>query len=107
MGGVALIIPVINEGETIAAVARDIPRDVVDVVIVVDGGSTDMTVAHIRQADSLVIVESQSGWGAELLAGIRSAPVDFLSPQKPRWRPMRPRIRLYCICLARRTWWAG
>jgi hypothetical protein len=33
--------------------------------------------------------------------------LDFLSPQKPRWRPMRPRIRLYRICLARRTWWAN
>ena len=26
MGGVALIIPVINEGESIAAVVRDVPR---------------------------------------------------------------------------------
>ena len=50
MGGVAPIIPVINEAETIAAVVRDVPRSIVDVVIVVDGGSTDMTAARARQA---------------------------------------------------------
>ena len=74
MGRVALVIPVINEGETIAAVVRDVPRDVVDVVIVVDGGSTDMTAARARQAGALVIVEPQSGNGAACLSGIRVAP---------------------------------
>ena len=76
MGGVALIIPVINEAETIAAVVRDVPRSIVDVVIVVDGGSTDMTAARARQAGALVLVESQSGYGAACLAGIRAAPAD-------------------------------
>jgi glycosyltransferase involved in cell wall biosynthesis len=76
MGGVALIIPVINEAETIAAVVRDVPRSTFDVVIVVDGGSTDMTAARARQAGALVIVESQSGYGAACLAGIRAAPAD-------------------------------
>jgi glycosyltransferase involved in cell wall biosynthesis len=74
LGGVALIIPVINEGETIAAVVRDVPRSVVDVVIVVDGGSTDMTAARARQAGALVIVEARSGYGAACLAGICAAP---------------------------------
>jgi glycosyltransferase involved in cell wall biosynthesis len=76
MGGVALVIPVINEGETIAAVLRDVPRGVVDVVIVVDGGSADMTAARARQAGALVIVEPRSGYGAACLAGIRAVPAD-------------------------------
>jgi glycosyltransferase involved in cell wall biosynthesis len=76
MSGVALIIPVINEAETIAAVVRDVPRNTVDVVIVVDGGSADMTVARARQAGARVIVEAQSGYGAACLAGIRAAPAD-------------------------------
>lgn len=76
MGKVALIVPVINEGDTIAAVIRDVPPDVVDVVIVVDGGSTDTTIAQARQAGARVIVEPQSGYGAACLAGIRSAPAD-------------------------------
>jgi glycosyltransferase involved in cell wall biosynthesis len=76
MGGVALIIPVINEGETIAAVVRDVPRSAVDAVIVVDGGSTDMTATRARQAGALVMVESRSGYGAACLAGIRAAPAD-------------------------------
>lgn len=76
MGGVALIIPVINEGETIAAVVRAVPREVVDAVIVVDGGSTDQTVARARQAGALVRVEPRAGYGAACLAGVRAAPAD-------------------------------
>jgi hypothetical protein len=49
MGGVALVIPVINEGET-------------------------MTAARARQAGALVIVEPRSGYGAACLAGIRAVP---------------------------------
>ena len=51
MGGVALVIPVINEGET-------------------------MTAARARQAGALVIVEPRSGYGAACLAGIRAMPAD-------------------------------
>jgi glycosyltransferase involved in cell wall biosynthesis len=76
MGKVALIIPVLNEGETIAAVIRAVPREVVDVVIVVDGGSTDVTVDRARQAGAMVMIEPRSGYGAACLAGIRSAPAD-------------------------------
>jgi glycosyltransferase involved in cell wall biosynthesis len=70
--GVALIIPVLNEGETIAAVVRAVPRDVVDEVIVVDGGSADDTVARAKNAGARVIVEQRSGYGAACLAGVRA-----------------------------------
>jgi glycosyltransferase involved in cell wall biosynthesis len=76
MSRVALIIPVLNEGETIAAVIRAVPRDIVDVVIVVDGGSTDLTVARAQRAGALVIVDPHSGYGAACLAGVRAAPED-------------------------------
>jgi glycosyltransferase involved in cell wall biosynthesis len=70
--GVALIIPVLDEGETIAAVVRAVPRDVVDEVIVVDGGSADDTVARAKNAGARVIVEPRSGYGAACLAGVRA-----------------------------------
>src|SRR6266568_4712338 len=70
--GVALIIPVLNEGETIAAVVRAVPRDVVDEVIVVDGGSADDTVARAKNAGARVIVEPRSGYGAACVTGSRS-----------------------------------
>src|SRR5207244_9439968 len=71
-GGVALIIPVLDEGETIAAVVRAVPRDVVDEVIVVDGGSADDTVARAKNAGARVIVEPRSGYGAACVAGGRA-----------------------------------
>jgi glycosyltransferase involved in cell wall biosynthesis len=70
MNGVALIIPVLNEADTIGDVVCAAPRDVVDDVIVVDGGSMDETVARARAAGARVVVEPRSGYGAACLAGI-------------------------------------
>ena len=68
--GVALIIPVLNEADTIADVVRAAPRDIVDEVIVVDGGSTDETLARARAAGARVLAEPRSGYGAACLAGV-------------------------------------
>lgn len=68
--GVALIIPVLDEADTIAEVVRAVPRDVVDEVIVVDGGSTDETVVRARAAGARVVLEPRSGYGAACLAGV-------------------------------------
>jgi glycosyltransferase involved in cell wall biosynthesis len=71
-GSVALIIPVLNEAETIGDVVRAVPRDLVAEVIVVDGGSTDETIARARAAGARVIVEPRSGYGTACLAGVRT-----------------------------------
>jgi len=68
--GVALIIPVLNEVDTIAGVVCAVPRDVIGEVIVVDGGSIDETAARARAAGARVLVEPQSGYGAACLAGV-------------------------------------
>jgi glycosyltransferase involved in cell wall biosynthesis len=70
---VALVIPVIDEGATIAGVVRAVPRDVVDEIIVVDGGSRDDTVKAAEAAGARVIVEPRAGYGAACLAGVRAA----------------------------------
>ncbi len=70
---VALVIPVIDEGATIADVVRAVPRDVIDDIIVVDGGSRDDTVAAARAAGARVIVEPRAGYGAACLIGVAAA----------------------------------
>jgi glycosyltransferase involved in cell wall biosynthesis len=72
MPGVALIIPVLNEADTIADVVRAVPRDIVKEVLVVDGGSTDETLARARDAGARVILEPRSGYGAACWAGVEA-----------------------------------
>jgi glycosyltransferase involved in cell wall biosynthesis len=60
--GVALAIPTLNEAESIGAVVRSIPRDVVGQIIVADGGSTDATAVCAKAAGARVI-EAAKGYG--------------------------------------------
>jgi glycosyltransferase involved in cell wall biosynthesis len=62
--GVAVVIPTFNEAESIAAVIAALPRDIVDTVIVADGGSTDGTRDAARGAGAEVIVVAAMDWPA-------------------------------------------
>jgi glycosyltransferase involved in cell wall biosynthesis len=70
---ISVIIPALNEEETIAAVVRAIPAHLVDEVIVVDNGSTDGTAARARQAGARVVAEPSRGYGRACRAGARAA----------------------------------
>jgi glycosyltransferase involved in cell wall biosynthesis len=69
---VAAIIPVLNEQGAIGPTLRRLPPSV-DVAIVVDGGSTDGTVAEARQAGAEVIIEARRGYGRACLTGAEHA----------------------------------
>jgi glycosyltransferase involved in cell wall biosynthesis len=69
---VVVAIPVLNEGATIGAVIRAIPRDVVSRVIVADGGSTDATRERARAAGADVI-DAGAGYGRACLAAAQAA----------------------------------
>ena len=69
---VAVIIPTFNEAESIAAVVAELPREVVDRVIVADGGSTDGTPERARRAGAEAIAVGR-GYGLACLAGARAA----------------------------------
>ena len=71
LGGVVVVIPTFNEAESIAAVVAEIPRVVVDRVIVVDGGSSDDTCDAARVAGAEVIAVDR-GYGLACLAGVQS-----------------------------------
>lgn len=70
---IAVIIPALNEAETIAAVIAKIPREIVQRVIIVDNGSTDQTVLIAAAAGAEIIKESRRGYGYACNAGAQAA----------------------------------
>ena len=74
----SVIIPTLNEADTIGALVHDLQRhgcDSLTDLLVVDGGSTDGTVERARQAGARVVVSPQAGranqmnYGATLTTG--------------------------------------
>jgi glycosyltransferase involved in cell wall biosynthesis len=70
--GVAVIIPTYNEAAAIGGVVATLPRDVVDRIIVADGGSTDATADIARRAGAEVLSVGK-GYGLACLAGAKAA----------------------------------
>ncbi len=67
-----MIIPVLNEEQSIASVVREIPRDRVHEIIVVNNGSTDRTANIAANLGCMVVEEPQRGYGFACLKGIAS-----------------------------------
>ena len=65
-----IIIPMLNEEESISLVLGDLPQ--VRQVIVVDNGCTDRSPQIARENHAMVVEEPQRGYGAACLAGIRA-----------------------------------
>ncbi|MBM3264852.1 MAG: glycosyltransferase family 2 protein [candidate division Zixibacteria bacterium] len=70
---ITVIIPVLNEEDSIGRVLRDIPVGCVARMIVVDNGSTDRTAEVATAEGALVVREPQRGYGAACLRGIEEA----------------------------------
>lgn len=74
-GGVTVVILTYNEAESIGAVVAELPRAIVDRVIVVDGGSRDGTRERAEKAGAEVI-EVGRGYGRACFAGAKAAQQD-------------------------------
>jgi glycosyltransferase involved in cell wall biosynthesis len=70
---VTVIIPALNEEESIGQVLSEIPAAIVDEVIVVDGGSTDRTVSIAEASGATVIHEPRRGYGRACATGVDAA----------------------------------
>ena len=68
----ALVIPTLNEAESIGAVLAEIPRPLIGRIIVADGGSTDDTVLRAERAGAEVLLAGR-GYGRACLAGALAA----------------------------------
>ena len=67
---ISVIIPAFNEEQSIGKVVNDIPKDVVQYVIVVDNNSTDSTAKVAQEAGAIVLHEARKGYGWACLKGI-------------------------------------
>lgn len=70
---VSVIIPALNEEESIGPVIASIPGGWAAEVVVVDGGSRDRTVEAAQAAGARVVVEPRRGYGRACAAGARHA----------------------------------
>ena len=74
MPTVSVIIPVLNEEDSIAKVINDIPKTdgeaTLQEIIVVDNGCTDNTAAIAKHNGASVVTEPRRGYGYACLAGI-------------------------------------
>ncbi|GAX61397.1 Glycosyltransferase [Candidatus Scalindua japonica] len=73
---ISVIIPALNEEESIGMVLNDIPGEIVEDIIVVDNGSNDNTVAVAKNLGATVVLEPLRGYGAACLRGISSLKQD-------------------------------
>ena len=73
MEPVAVVIPVLNEAESIGFVVGELPGDVVGEVIVVDGGSADGTPSIAAAAGARVITAGGRGYGRACADGAAGA----------------------------------
>jgi glycosyltransferase involved in cell wall biosynthesis len=74
---VSVVIPTLNEEDSIGKVLAEIPKDVVDEVIVVDS-STDNTPKIAEKMGAKVIHEPTIGYGRALQTGIKNAKGDVV-----------------------------
>jgi len=70
---VNVIIPAYNEEKSIEKVIRDIPKEWVQDIIVVDNNSDDQTFAAAKRAGVTVLQEPQQGYGKACFTGIAYA----------------------------------
>jgi glycosyltransferase involved in cell wall biosynthesis len=67
---ISVVIPALNEEETIGAVVSAVPREIASEVIVVDNGSDDRTAERAREAGARVVSEPRRGYGRACRAGV-------------------------------------
>src|SRR5215510_10934774 len=75
---IVVLIPALNEEASLPYVLSDLPKDVVEEVVVIDNGSSDRTADIARAQGATVLSEPRRGYGSACLAGIA-----YLKPKEP------------------------
>ena len=77
MQDVAVVIPTLNEAESIGAVVEELRSQGIETVIVADGGSTDATADVATNAGARVL-NAGKGYGRACLAGAMATDAEFI-----------------------------
>ena len=80
MKNVDVIIPVYNEEGSIGLVIGDIPKEIVNEVVVVNNLSTDNSVEVAKQAGATVVTQDKRGYGNACLKGIEYVDAKAVKP---------------------------
>lgn len=75
---IAAVIPALDEEEALRGLLAEWPAGVVDVVVVVDGGSRDATVGVARAGGAQVVLEPRRGYGRACAAGAAATDADVV-----------------------------
>ncbi len=67
---VVVIIPAFNEENAVANVIADLPKDLLQAIVVVNNNSTDQTAKAALEAGAIVVDEPEKGYGNACLKGI-------------------------------------
>ena len=65
-----VVIPALNEEESLPLVLRDLPKEGIRQVVVADNGSSDDTARVAREAGARVVYEPKKGYGAACLKAL-------------------------------------
>ncbi|MEH0156914.1 glycosyltransferase family 2 protein [Limibacter armeniacum] len=79
---IKVIIPAFNEENSVGKVVRDIPKEWVDEVVVVNNASTDQTEREAKLAGATVLTEKRQGYGYACLKGM-----DYIAQQPDELKP--------------------
>ena len=77
MSQISVIIPALNEAESIGRVVGEMPWELIAECVVVDNGSTDGT-GDVARAAGARVVEAERGYGSACMAGSIAAVGDIL-----------------------------
>jgi glycosyltransferase involved in cell wall biosynthesis len=75
---VAAVVPALDEAQALPALLAELPRELLDEVVVVDGGSRDGTPEVARARGARVVVERRRGYGRACATGAASTSADVV-----------------------------
>jgi Glycosyl transferase family 2 len=75
---IAAVVPAIDEAEALPRLLGEFPADVVDEIVVVDGGSRDGTPEVACAGGARVVVEPRRGYGRACLTGLEATDAEIV-----------------------------